>query len=81
VIALNSRSLRYSFFKLRPHKWLVIAVLSQVVLTVGLLLIPSIRRGFGILPPTANDAILALAFGTFVFLSMEGIKVILRRRA
>ena len=36
VIALNSRSLRYSFLKLRPHKWLVIAVLSQVVLTIGL---------------------------------------------
>ena len=81
VIALNSRSLRYGFFKLRPHKWLVIAVLSQVVLTVGLLMIPSIRRGFGILPPTASDAVLALAFGSFVFLSMEGIKFILRRRA
>jgi Ca2+-transporting ATPase len=81
VIALNSRSLRYSFFKLRPHKWLVIAVLSQVVLTVGLLMIPSIRRGFGILPPTANDALIALAFGAFVFLSMEGIKAHLRRRA
>ena len=81
VIALNSRSLRYSFFKLRPHKWLVIAVLSQVVLTTGLLMIPSIRRGFGILPPTANDALIALAFGAFVFLSMEGIKVVLRRRA
>ncbi len=81
VVALNSRSLRYSFFKLRPHKWLVIAVLSQVVMTVGLLMIPSIRRGFGILLPSGNDLILALAFGTFVFLSMEGIKAVLRRRA
>jgi P-type Ca2+ transporter type 2C len=81
VIALNSRSLRYSFFKLRPHKWLVIAVLSQVVLTAGLLMIPSIRRGFGILLPTAQNAAIALAFGAFVFISMEGIKVYLRRRA
>ena len=81
VIALNSRSLRYGFFKLPPHKWLVIAVISQVALTVGLLLIPSLRRGFGILPPTANDGLLALGVGTFVFLSMEGIKIILRRRA
>ena len=81
VIALNSRSLRYSFFKLRPHKWLVIAVVSQVLLTAGLLMIPSIRRGFGILLPTASDALIALAFGAFVFLSMEGIKAYLRRRA
>ena len=81
VIALNSRSLRYSFFRLRPHKWLVIAVLSQVVLTAGLLMIPSIRRGFGVLLPTAQDAAIALAFGAFVFLSMEGIKAYLKRRA
>jgi Ca2+-transporting ATPase len=81
VIALNSRSLKYSFFKLRPHKWLVIAVVSQVALTAGLLLIPSIRAGFGILPPRIQDVELMLAFGAFVFLSMEGIKAYLRRRA
>ncbi|NTV82193.1 MAG: cation-translocating P-type ATPase, partial [Candidatus Aminicenantes bacterium] len=81
VIALNSRSLRFGFFKLRPHKWLVIAVASQVLLTVGLLFIPSIRRGFGVMPPRPADAVLALGFGTFVFLSMEGIKAYLRRRA
>jgi len=81
VIALNSRSLKYGFFRLRPHKWLVIAVASQVLLTVGLLFIPSIRQGFGVVPPRGSDAVLALGFGTFVFLSMEGIKAYLRRRA
>ena len=34
-----------------------------------------------ILLPTVNDALIALAFGAFVFLSMEGIKAYLRRRA
>jgi Ca2+-transporting ATPase len=81
VIALNSRSLKYSFFKLRPHKWLVIAVASQFVLTGGLLLVPSIRAGFGVVWPKPQDIILTLAFGAFVFLSMEGIKAYLRRRA
>jgi P-type Ca2+ transporter type 2C len=81
VIALNSRSLRFSFFKLPPHKWLVIAVASQVVLTAGLLLIPSIRGGFGVVLPRPADAVLALGFGAFVFLTMEGIKAYLRRRA
>jgi len=81
VIALNSRSLKYSFFKLRPHKWLVIAVASQVLLTVALLCIPSLRTGFGILPPRLQDFELMAGFGAFVFLSMEGIKAYLRRRA
>jgi Ca2+-transporting ATPase len=80
VIALNSRSLKYSFFKLRPHKWLVIAVASQVLLTAGLLFIPSLRAGFGVLPPRLQDVELMLGFGAFVFLSMEGIKAYLRRR-
>jgi Ca2+-transporting ATPase len=81
VIALNSRSLRYGFFKLRPHKWLVVAVASQVVLTAGLLMIPSMRAGFGILPPRLQDIELMFGFGAFVFLSMEAIKAYLRRRA
>jgi Ca2+-transporting ATPase len=81
VIALNSRSLKFGFFKLRPHKWLVIAVASQVLLTVGLLMIPSIRIGFGVMPPRPGDFAVALAFGAFVFLSMEGIKLYLRKKA
>jgi len=28
IIALNFRSMRYSIFKLAPHKWLVLAILS-----------------------------------------------------
>jgi Ca2+-transporting ATPase len=81
VIALNSRSLKYSFFKLRPHKWLIVAVASQVALTVALLAIPSLRAGFGVLPPRLGDFEIMLGFGAFVFLSMEGIKAYLRRRA
>jgi Ca2+-transporting ATPase len=81
VIALNSRSLKYGFLKLRPHKWLVIAVASQVALTVGLLMVPSLRAGFGVLPPRLQDFEIMLGFGAFVFLSMEVIKAYLRRRA
>ncbi len=80
VIALNSRSLKYAFFELRPHKWLVIAVASQVALTAGLLAIPSIRTSFGVNLPTVQDLENMAAFGAFVFLTMEGIKAYLRRR-
>ncbi|HPW18265.1 MAG TPA: cation-translocating P-type ATPase [Candidatus Aminicenantes bacterium] len=81
VIALNSRSLKYSFFEQPPHKWLIVAVASQVALTAGLLTIPSLRAGFGVLPPRPRDFALMIGFGAFVFLSMEGIKAYLRRRA
>ena len=80
VIALNSRSLKYAFFELRPHKWLVIAVASQVALTAGLLAFPSIRDAFGVNPPTLTDVQNMAAFGVFIFLTMEGIKAYLRRK-
>jgi Ca2+-transporting ATPase len=79
IIALNSRSLKYGFFELRPHKWLVIAIASQVALTAGLLAVPSIRGAFGVNLPTVGDVKNMAAFGAFVFLTMEGIKAYLRR--
>lgn len=80
IIALNFRSMRYSVFKVPPHKWLVLAVLSQVVLTVILIEIPSVREAFGIIHPTATDLEIIFAFGVLVFISMEIIKAILRRK-
>jgi Ca2+-transporting ATPase len=79
LVALNSRSIKYSFFKLRPHKWLVLTVLSQLALTFGLVLIPSLRQSFGVLMPSAKDMEMILGFGAFVLVSMELIKVYLRR--
>lgn len=80
IIALNFRSMRYSVFKVPPHKWLILAVLSQVVLTVILIEIPSVREAFGIIHPTATDLEIIFAFGVLVFISMEIIKAILRRK-
>lgn len=80
IIALNFRSMRYSVFKVPPHKWLTLAVLSQVVLTVILIEIPSVREAFGIIHPTATDLEIIFAFGVIVFISMEIIKAILRRK-
>jgi len=80
IIALNFRSMRYSVFKVPPHKWLILAVLSQVVLTLILVEIPSVREAFGIIHPTATDLEIIFAFGVLVFISMEIIKAILRRK-
>jgi Ca2+-transporting ATPase len=80
VLALNFRSMRFSVFRLPPHRWLVLAVLSQAVLAFGLVFIPSIRGGFGVEIPTPGTMAVIAGFGLFVFLVMELTKVYLRRR-
>ncbi len=80
IIALNFRSMRYSVFKSPPHLWLIISIASQVVLTAVLIQIPSIRESFGIIKPSFSDLKMILGFGVVVFISMEVIKAILRRK-
>ncbi len=80
IIALNFRSMRYSIFKAPPHKWLLIAILWEVILIAVLIQIPSVREAFGIQMPTVSDLGIILAFGLIVFVSMEVIKAILRKK-
>ena len=80
IIALNFRSMRYSVFKSPPHMWLVISIISQIILTAALIQIPSIRDAFGILKPSASDIGIILTFGIVVFISMEVVKAILRKK-
>ncbi|MCJ7587127.1 MAG: cation-translocating P-type ATPase, partial [Candidatus Aminicenantes bacterium] len=80
LIALNSRSIKHSIFTLRPHKWLVLAVCSQIALTFGLVLIPSVRRSFGIQLPSATDMEIILGYGVFAVISIELIKLYLRKK-
>jgi Ca2+-transporting ATPase len=80
IIALNFRSMRFSIFKTPPHLWLILAILSQVVLTFLLIQIPVIREAFGIMKPSLFTLKVNLGFGVVVFISMEIIKAILRRR-
>jgi Ca2+-transporting ATPase len=80
IIALNFRSMRYSVFKSPPHRWLVISIVSQIILTAVLIQIPSIRDSFGIIKPSSSDLQVILGFGIVVFISMEVVKAILRRK-
>ncbi|OGP96051.1 MAG: ATPase [Deltaproteobacteria bacterium RBG_16_47_11] len=80
IIALNFRSMRYSIFKSPPHKWLVLAIAWEVVLIAILIQFPSVRDAFGILKPSASDLGIILAFGIVVFISMEVIKALLRKK-
>ncbi len=80
IIALNFRSMRYSIFKVPPHKWLVMALVWEVLLIFVLIQFPSVREAFGINKPSSKSLGIILAFGVVVFISMEVIKAILRRR-
>jgi Ca2+-transporting ATPase len=80
IIALNFRSMRYSIFKARPHAWLLIALAWEIIMVLVLAQIPSVREAFGILKPSAVDFKLILGFGVIVFISMEVIKAVVRKK-
>ncbi len=80
IVALNFRSMRYSVLKATPHKWLVYAVLSQVMLTVALIQIPTIRESFGVLEPSTTDLGIILGFSLMVFIIIEIMKPFLRKK-
>jgi Ca2+-transporting ATPase len=80
IIALNFRSMRYSIFKAPPHKWLIIALIWEIALIAVLIQIPTVREAFGIFKPSASDLGLIFGFGIVVFISMEIIKAILRKK-
>ena len=78
VIALNFRSMRHGFLAAPPHKWLLLAIGWEIVLVVALIQIPAVRDAFGIALPTMADLDLILIFSALVFLSMEGVKALIR---
>lgn len=80
IIALNFRSMKYSIFKVPPHKWLIIALAWEILLIFALIQFPSVRDAFGIHKPSYTDLGIILGFGVIVFFSMEVIKAILRRK-
>ncbi len=80
IIAFNFRSMRFSIFNAPPHRWLTISILSQIVLTAALIQIPTIRDSFGITFPSVSDLVMIFGFGVVVFISMEIIKAILRKK-
>jgi Ca2+-transporting ATPase len=80
IIALNFRSMRYSILKALPHKWLLLAIASQLVLTAVLLQLPTIRDAFGVIMPSVSDIGVILCVGLFVLISMEVVKAVLRAK-
>jgi hypothetical protein len=59
---------------------LTVSIISQFILTAAVLQIPAVREAFGVTMPTFQTIEIILAFGAVVFVSMEAIKVYIRRR-
>jgi Ca2+-transporting ATPase len=74
AIALNCRSLTHSFLEVKPHKWVVLAVISQALLTAVLTLIPSTRAALGIIFPTTVDLIWIIIAAVETMVSIELLK-------
>lgn len=74
VVAISCRSLRHSVFRIRPHRLLWLAVIGNVVLTVGLFSIPSVADMFGLVPIGAFGIEVIGLMCLFTFVSIETVK-------
>jgi len=77
VVALNCRSLTHSIFKSKPHKSLWLSVLSSALLTLAVLLVPSMRDAFGLAMPTPSDIALATSLSLLPLILLEILKLTL----
>src|SRR3989339_2017275 len=80
IVALNFRSMKYSIFKAPPHKWLVLAIVWELMLLFVLIQIPAVRSSFGINMPSFRDLSLIFYLGAAVFVSMEAAKAFIRKK-
>ncbi|HKY09013.1 MAG TPA: calcium-translocating P-type ATPase, PMCA-type [Candidatus Binatia bacterium] len=78
VVAVNFRSLRYSLLQAPPHKWLLLAIVWELLLIVALIQVPAVRNAFGIIVPSAADLALIVALGIGVVIVIELTKVAFR---
>lgn len=80
VLALNLRSVKYSIFKVPPHKWLLLSVVFNVIALIVLTQIPAVRDAFGIHKPLASDLLIILGSCVVLTIGSEVLKVILRKK-
>ena len=79
VVALNCRSLKYSIFKVKPHKILSLAVIGSALSTVILFLIPQLRSAFGLVMPTLTDIMWAAVLSILPIIVIEMLKLRFRK--
>ncbi len=80
VIALNLRSVKYSIFKVPPHKWLLLSIAFNIIALIVLIQIPAVLDTFGVSKLLASDLGIILGSCAVITIGMEVVKVILRKR-
>ena len=80
IIVLNFRSIKYSIFKVLPHKWLLMAIVWELVLIAVLIQFSVIRDAFGIDVPSLSMISKIVGVGIVVFISMEVRKLIVEKK-
>jgi len=77
VLALNCRSLKFNIFEVKPHKFLLLVVLWEIVLLLIIINIPIVRETFGIAPIGMFEVVLIIVACLILFISIEATKRIL----
>jgi magnesium-transporting ATPase (P-type) len=80
VIALNLRSVRYSIFKVPPHKWLLLSIAFNIAALLILIQIPAVLDAFGVRRLLASDLGIILGSCVVITIGMEAVKAILRKK-
>ena len=72
--------MRYSIFKVPPHKWLLLSIAFNIVALVVLTQIPAVLDTFGVRKLVPSDLGIILGSCVAITIGMEVVKMILRRR-
>ncbi|MEM2473426.1 MAG: cation-translocating P-type ATPase [Candidatus Bathyarchaeia archaeon] len=79
TVALSSRSLKYSIIKVKPDKFLSLAVLITTIQTILLIIIPVTRQAFKIIYPNLMDIIIIVLLCGITMIFMETLKYVLNK--
>ena len=74
AVALNCRSLTHSVLEVRPHKWVILAVIWEIALITVLVMIGSTRSALGMVFPTSADLLWIIAAALETAISIELLK-------
>ncbi|MBO3798618.1 MAG: cation-translocating P-type ATPase [Candidatus Bathyarchaeia archaeon] len=79
VLALTCRSLNYTIFEARPHRFLLAAVFWETILLLALITFPITRQALGIVEPQLTDFLMSTGICLIILVSTEATKLLLRR--
>lgn len=82
AVALNCRSLQFTIDRAKPHKWLLLAIVWEIILLIVLLAFSPARDALHLTIPTIMDVAWIISGTAITFVVMESIKrFVLPRRS